>query len=216
MQEKFDFEAIDFNELYMLLLAASRHAFRSAQESHPDETFYAFGLYYSKAAKFVYATCSSEEAHLRKRNLTEDERERQTLAWFYQRWNPRKWPYFMIEHDHFNSASGWISRVWRSARLFPDTLVIWDNINYQLERICMKVLKTLDEEGMFGEGAARENVLLTYRVEEDVLLWERDEYERVCLLNPASTYLRWRIEKELSDHAQSFLERDQEDEWEER
>lgn len=216
MQEQFDFEAIDFNELYTTLLTASRHAFRVVQASHPDETFYAFGLYYSKAANFVYATCSSEEGHLRKHNLTEDAREQQTLEWFYQRWNPRQWPYFMIEHAHFISASGWISRVWHSARLFTDTLIVWKNIDHKLENICMEVLRTLDSEGMFGEGAARERVMLTYRVEEDVLLWERDEYERMRVLNPPSTYLRWRIEKEMSDHARIFLERDQEDEWEVR
>jgi hypothetical protein len=216
MQERYNFEAIEFNELYTMLLTASRHAFRVVQESHLDESFYAFGLYYTKRAQFVYPTCSSEEGHLRKHKLTENDRERQTLTWFYQRWNPREWPYFMIEHTHFNPASGWISRVWRSADRFDDTLIVWANIKYKLDQICVKVLQTLDEEGLFGEGAARERVTLFYRAEEDVLLWERDEYERVQLLNPASTYLRWRIEKEMSDHAQVFLERDKEDEWEVR
>jgi hypothetical protein len=216
METLFDFEAVDFNELYMMLLTVSRHAFRFAQESHPDETFYAFGLYYSKTANFVYATCSSEEGHLRKQNLTEDARERKTLEWFYQRWNPREWPYFMIEHAHFIPPSSWISRVWRRARLFPDTLIVWRNIDHKLEHVCLNVLKTLDQEGVFGEGTAREKVVLTYRVEEDVLLWEWEEYERIRLLNPASTYVWWRIEKEMSDHARIFLERDKEDEWEVR
>jgi hypothetical protein len=215
MQTAFDFEAVDFNELYILLLDASRHAFHFAQESHRDETFYAFGLYYSKRAKFVYATCSSEEAHLRKQNLTEYDRDHQTLTWFYQRWNPHKWPYFTIEHDHFNPASRWISKIWRSARLYDDVLIVWNNIDHKIEHICLKVLNTLDEEGLFGAGAARESIVLTFVFEGEFLLPDQDEDERVRVLNPPSTYRRWRIEKELCDHAETFLERDQEI-WEDR
>lgn len=215
MQDAFDFEAVDFNELYTMLLDAARHAFRFAQESHPDETFYAFGLYYSKRAKFVYAACSSEEAHLSRHHLTAADRERQMLAWFYQRWSLRKWTYFTIEHKQFDPVSSWISRVWRSARLFPDTLIVWNNIDHKIENISLDILKTLDEEGLFGDGAARETVVLTFVIEDEYSLPDREEGERVHLLNPTSTYQRWRIEKEMDDHASAFLERD-EDIWEER
>src|SRR5688500_1074999 len=97
MLEKVD--QLNFDELYVLLLDASRKVFRETQEAHPDETFYTFGLHYDNHRCSILPSCNSEESHLRQNGvislpLTEVDRDHQPLKWFYKRWSFDDWVYY--------------------------------------------------------------------------------------------------------------------------
>lgn len=202
-----ELDQIDFNELYKLLLIASRKAFRFVRESHPDETFYAFGLYYYQPSKFIFPTCNSEEAHLRYGNLAVGERENQSLRWFYERWETSEWAYYALGKKYFYPVGKWIDQNLRGRIRPRDQYLMWANMDHKLLSTCLKVLKTLDEEKFFGEGIAREQIVLTLTLGSDIQDPYVDEGEYIRLLNPMSAYLRWRTEAEMCDHAQAFLDR---------
>jgi hypothetical protein len=202
-------DQIDFNELYVLLLDASRKAFRFVQEAHPDETFYTFGFFYDASSKFIFPTCNSEEAHLRVGRLGDCDREKQTLKWFYNRWESNKLAYYKLGKKYFYPVSRWIDHNLRGDVPRHMQLLIWANIDDKILSTCLRVLKALDEEKFFGGGSARDRIVLTLTRSVAMLIPDPyiDEDECVRLLNPLPVYLRWWVEVEMCDHAHRFLDR---------
>jgi uncharacterized protein DUF4303 len=164
MRTPFDFEGIDYNEIYEIVLEASRKTFRDVQTDHPDETFYIFGFhedYPTALSCFMHPTCQSEQAHMRSRNLTDADREAQDLKWFYRRWHPRCWEYYRSGEKYFKSAWSWVYENLRKDTHPPEEAeLVRANIALKMSAMYFKVLKTLDEEKLFGQGSAREGVLL--------------------------------------------------------
>jgi hypothetical protein len=202
-------DQIDFNELYVLLLDASRKAFRGVQEAHPDETFYAFGLYqYNRSFPF-FPMCNSEEAHMRLGNLTQAERDNQTLEWFFLRWNYPSWKHHhALGREYFVSVTEWMDdnlKRYTPPRNEEAQDTVWAKLGPKISNVRLKVLKVLDEENLFGEESRRENTVL-------LSIWGWDDYDekdndfhQVRSLNPTSTYERWRFEMERYHYAQEFL-----------
>lgn len=198
-----DLDAITFDGIYDLVLDASRKAFREIQAAHPDETFYAFGFYqhyFHARLGFMLPTCHSEEAHLRLRNLTDVERENQTLEWFHKRWSPEQWEYHNSGQAHFAPVWEWINDNLEGYIRPRDQDLLRAFIDHNMSSTYLKALKALDEEELFGREAARADIVLFMFSGSS-----HERFEHIRLLNPTSTYERWRIENELCDHAWRFL-----------
>jgi hypothetical protein len=196
MLEKVD--QIDFDELYELVLEAARSAFRQVQENHPDERFYTFALYYNFLG-IISLACNSEEAHMQLRHVSDQERNIQSLKWFHKRWDFPQWRYCGWGYNYFTEASHWIiCNLFQFLR--PGTRresAAWITVNHAIAMVCLKVLRTLDEEDLFGQGQQRENVVLnivnSYGDQGDI--------NYVYLLNSRSTYERWCFEQEMCQQA---------------
>jgi len=202
MWKMLELEEMDFNELYKHLLNASRNTFQMAHKAHPDETFYTFG-FYRPFTNLIIPTCNSEQAHMRLGNLTECERENETLKWFYMRWRADQWEYHYSGQEHFAPVCEWVNDNIEGYVRPRDQELIWANIANKMSAVYLKVLMALDEEKLFGQGSAREGVLLNLIAEPNHYF---DKYEYARLLNPIPTYERWRIEIELCEHTQEFFD----------
>lgn len=199
-------DKINFDELYDLLLDASRKAFREVQEAHPDETFYAFSLYYD-FWNFIIPSCNSEETHMRLGNLTTAERDNQTLEWFYSRCRFYDWEYCFLGDEYFTSVSEWMKHNFYQLTGLEtgatvEDMAVWTIVDNSIATICLKTFKVLDEEKLFGQGQARERVVLNVLNHKTV---HEDDMNYVYLLNSISAYQRWWFEHEMQQHALSVL-----------
>ena len=200
-------DQIDFNELYVLLLDATRKAFTAVKEAHPSETFYAFVLHYdhNHDGYIILPSCNSEEAHMRRWELTETDRVHQTLEWSYSRWSCDDWRYYRWGRQYFNSVSQWISlNIYRTLGRADNTEIaaVMTSLEEGVTTTCLNVMKALDQEKFFGQGEARERVVLNIVSENQS---EIENISHVYLLNPPSVYERWTIEMELYLQAHSFF-----------
>lgn len=86
-------ETHEFEQLYTALLTASRAAFSEVQAQHPDEQFYAFGLYHEPLWGYIVPTCNTEKGLTRQaqhyRNSYESYNQRTVDELRHQlRWSP--------------------------------------------------------------------------------------------------------------------------------
>ncbi len=180
------------DDLVTALVDAARAAFTELREQHPDETFYCFALYTDEAGAHISQTCNSEEGlHQAAREYHEQygkpvEEYAQSL-----RWNPADWPYHMLGEEHFDAAQ---DLLWRRG---PHPFDLDDDL-YEAEvaarfEAFTRAIRRLDEEGFFGRGAGREQVIVAVLhddQEEDSLL------QTIRALNPL-TVVQW-LEREMA------------------
>ncbi len=106
------------------------------------------------------------------------------------RWNPADWPYHMLGEEHFDAAQ---NLLWRRG---PHPFDLDDDL-YEAEvaarfEIFTRAIRRLDEEGFFGRGAEREQVIVA------VLHDDQDEdswLQTAHVLNPPAAAAR--LEREL-------------------
>jgi hypothetical protein len=186
MLEKVD--NINFDELYVLLFDASRKAFRYAQEAHPDETFYAFGLYHHGWFGYIFPTCNTEEALIQSCQNEELDEKHMYECWITARWSPCEWKYHDLGDDFFSAVNDWLIKYREMFDLSHQNLMILT---------MRRVLSTLDSEKLFGEGEVREKVVLNIMQGDQGPDW----IETARLLNPPSTYARWLAEVQAGEDA---------------
>jgi hypothetical protein len=190
----------DVQELYQLLLDASRAAFGSVIHQHPDETFYAFSLFHEPLWAYIYPTANTEEGLIRvaqiyKRdedNMGYAQRSIEELA-RQLRWNPADWAYHDIDTKYFDAVSDWLTHhdiYWR----YKEDEAKWDEMNDRIIAICRMVMNSLDEEGLFGTALARAKITLNIMMGDQDRSW----LEHARLLNLQAVYVHWLEELKMS------------------
>ena len=166
-------EPIDADILYQLLLPATRAAWQELRKEHPNERFYVFALMVYPLGDYVYPVANTEESlkrHVGKMSADGfpvapggELKLEDSLRWF-----PAEWSY--AGSESFKQFDEYLQNC--DSDTIPDGMV---------HGVCRKVLRALDQEGVFGQGDARRSILLTLAY-TDVGESEFLEYERG--LNP--------------------------------
>jgi len=165
------------------IAAAARTCFHNLRSSRPDEHFYAYALYTDSDAMTIVPSANSLEGlqeTLRAMNATDDK------PWIT--WGVEEWKYCAWNTDGFNE----ICRKLRSDPVRSDGTAD-SNFDSFFFRVCsdmVAALKLLDEEGFFGSGEAREQVVLFASINDDDRS-DQFEDESARLLNPDTVYDRF-------------------------
>ena len=184
-------DAFDFQKLHDLLYIASKAAFISIQHAHENESFYVFALYTTGDLAYIVPTASTEEGLTiaaqkysklnNYRNFSIEElRER-------LRWSPCDSPLHVEGEEYFLEVNNLVSNVPLILDAIP-TEESWSEFDDFVDRflgVCIKVLKQLDNEGIFGEGEKRNSAVI------NILMGDQSDEERLKfakILNPSSIY----------------------------
>lgn len=162
------------------LTDAMRVAFTRVRERHPDESFYCYGLFSGGPAGYVYPVALGEQG-LRQLSAEPD---------IYLRWSPVDSPYYELMETEL--AKDEFEAVNQLLMERPDPYEL-DEAEYKEEfelRINAfgEALLLLDDEGFFGTGAARVEVVLTVFVPDEGELTPEAAVER---LNPPEVVRRF-------------------------
>lgn len=151
------------------LIAATRRAFDDVRRSYPEERLYAFALVTSPDVARVAPGFSSEEG------LSRPE----------LRWSPSRWPFAGEAEEHFLRAAEMLDEL----RLeFDDDDDALARLEDELWEALHRVLGDLDRQGLFGEGAAREQLVVNVLFEEPDFAVHVASARR---LNPPATFRRF-------------------------
>ncbi len=151
------------------LIAATRRALDDMRRSYPGERFYAFALVTSPDVSRVAPSFSSEEG------LSRPE----------LRWSPSGWPYVGEAEQQFDRAAEMLDALRLEVDDDDDALA---RLEDELWEALHRALEDLDRQGVFGEGAAREQLVV------NVLFEEPDFGVHVASarrLNPPATFRRF-------------------------
>jgi uncharacterized protein DUF4303 len=189
-------EQIDYEELYDLLLRATRTAFTQVQVDHTDEQFYGFGLYHEPLWGYIVPTANTQEGlQLRAEYYREDRHNlgyaRRSLSELASllRWSPCDWKYHLEGQELFEPVNRWLQdRDFMYQHLDDDAAL--DTFDGHMVDICRRVLTTLDAEGVFGVGNARTRLVLNIMMGDQDGTW----LEHAQALNPPDVYKRWLTE----------------------
>ncbi|MEW6304747.1 MAG: DUF4303 domain-containing protein [Verrucomicrobiota bacterium] len=171
--------------LQSAIAEAARKVFTELRAAHAKETFYAFALYTNTEASSISATANTEEGLIRRAREYEA-REKRGLQEHARtlRWNPADWAYHCAGEEHFEEAQDILD-----AR--PGDLDDDDDNDKEIEaRLAafIAALKSLDKEGLFGRGKAREGVVLLVMMgDQEIKLLLRCAQQ----LNPSKVYKRF-------------------------
>jgi hypothetical protein len=185
--------APDFDELRDLLYQAAKKTFGAVQDQKPTERFYAFGLYHEPLWGYIIATCNTEEGLTRR--AEEYKLDKYNLGYSKQpieelrrdlRWNPADWDYHDTGNEEFRPVNDWLLEH-NIYSLYQDDWTAHDQMNTELIAICRGVLHKLDDEKVFGDGEAREDIVLNIMMGDQDRSW----IEHAKVLNPPSIYERW-------------------------
>ena len=184
-------DAFDFQKLHDLLYIASKAAFISIQDAHENESFYVFALYTTGGLDYIFPTVSTEEGLTiaaqkysklsNYRNFSLEElRER-------LRWSPCDSPLHVEGEENFVDVNNLVSNIHLILDAIPieQSLSQFDDIHNEFLGVCIKVLKQLDNEGIFGEGEKRNSAVI------NILKGDQSDTERLKfakILNPGSVY----------------------------
>jgi hypothetical protein len=180
-------------------LEASRAAFTAVQQIHAGESFYAFGLFHDPLWADIIPASNSEEGLIRraeeyrldKYNLGYAQKSIEQLT-RELRWSTGDWTYLDVQNGFFNPVNDWL-REKEVYWMYKDDDAFRGQLNTNMISSCQTVLKTLDAAGLFGTGAAREQVVL------NILMGDQDPswYTYARILNPPAVYDRWVSEVEI-------------------
>ena len=149
------------------LVDALRANYRALRSAHPEDRFYAFGLYITRDVLFIGPTAASEEGLA---GLGADGESR--------RWRLASSPHHLFEEEGFAPVETLLA-----ARPDPydlDEKEMATEVGTRLES-CFAAIARLDEEGLFGSGGDRDRVVVS--------IFSADESDRLRLdhatrLNP--------------------------------
>lgn len=167
----------DFNEEMTAVFAdAAQKAFSSLQENH-RERFYYFAFIFDEGMT-PYISAWSYEAYERSvidNNVSDEDK-------YWWKWNYADSPYAVYGFDEFfGEVSELLSK--RDESLSEDELY---EVEWYVRMASMEeALKRLDENGLFGSGEDRKNVVINVEQAPP----DGHEAERALRLNPASELL---------------------------
>ncbi|MCC2669841.1 MAG: hypothetical protein K0Q72_2312 [Armatimonadetes bacterium] len=168
-------------DLYLPLKEATRNAFLALKRDHPGERFYAFGLYTNELGEYLSPTANTEEALLRRSGGN----ARSSL-----RWSPCDWEY------HLEGNGEYFGQIQRLLDAAPDPYdsSIDEEPDPETEftfDICVRVLRDLDDEGLFGGDEERSGIVISLwmgdQSDEERVLWAQQ-------LNPEPVWSRFEEE----------------------
>jgi hypothetical protein len=179
---------MNYEEFYCLLLAASRGAFTTMQEQHPDETFYAFSLSHEPLWAYIHPTANSDQGLTRCAQEYQQDKFKLGYARLSLdelrdnlRWSSGDFAY--SQSDHFQPVNEWLTAhnvYW----LYDDSESKRAQMHTHLIEICCRVLQNLDAEGVFIRNQPRNQVVLNLLMGDQDLTHARQ-------LNPPDVYQRW-------------------------
>jgi hypothetical protein len=162
-------------------VAAARAAFRQARELHPDASFYCFALYTDASAAYILPTCGSEEGLRQDADAGQAER---------LRWNPPDWPCHLLGEEHFQDV----------LELLDSRGDPWqrddDDVDAEVAArfdACFRALALLDAARFFGQGAERDQVIVTVLQGDQS---DRSRLNNARRLNPPPAVAR--LERDLT------------------
>jgi hypothetical protein len=191
---------IDREALEATMLAELRAAWVTLCGRHPGERFYSFGLYTTDLAEYLLVTASTEEGlsevtqRYATQNGSDPVAQRAAL-----RWSPADSP-LHAEGEGLLAESDRLRRAGPDP--YDDTPAADEAISLLFD-VAIQSLQQLDREGTFGEGGARDQLVLG--------IWKGDQSddERVqfaSLLNPRP--VAERFAREVAEQSRAFLAAD--------
>jgi len=140
------------------IAAAARVSFEDLLKTHKDEVFYTFCLYTDSDAWTVVPSANSQEGLLRiLERYKVPVSDAESIPQY--KWSPEEWDYCAWKKQDFQSIG-------TELRSSPDR----EDFSSFVERVhvdMVSALKLLDEEGLFGSGSKRENVILFCSISDD-------------------------------------------------
>ncbi|MBN3724791.1 DUF4303 domain-containing protein [Burkholderia sp. Ac-20379] len=166
---------------------AARTTYRALLAAHPDETFYTFALYTDSGAMTVVSSANSEEGLERARQQFNRGRDPHAPAPAWLIWSTAEWAYEAAEASAFNALS----------KRLADTVIgpavpeaEFGAFFRALQLDMIEALRLLDQEGLFGTGAAREKFTLFISISDDDGA-DALESESATMLNPPAVAQRF-------------------------
>ncbi|WP_327003259.1 DUF4303 domain-containing protein [Dactylosporangium sp. NBC_01737] len=150
------------------------------RELHPGESFYCYALYTDACATYILPTCCSEEG-LRRTAGAAPAAE--------VRWSPPDWPCHLLGEEHFHDVLELLDS--RGDPWQRDEDAFDAEVGARFEA-CFRALAVLDAEGVFGRGAAREQVIVTVLQGDQS---NRSRLDNARRLNPPPAFAR--LERDL-------------------
>jgi Domain of unknown function (DUF4303) len=144
---------VDYIELRLALITATKKAFGHISSLLHNEKLYAFGLYTNAEGSYLYPTANTEEGLLRKsHNYSKVYSLSQSKK--ILRWSPSHWDYHLEGQEYFEEVNRILNAGWSKdyGEFIPESKIIF--------QICMNVLSLLDSESFFGLGITRECILI--------------------------------------------------------
>ncbi|HDR9482201.1 hypothetical protein BLA13014_07234 [Burkholderia aenigmatica] len=163
---------------------AASVTYRALLAAHPDEHFYAFALYTDSGAMTVVPAANSEEGLKRVRERMEigDDEKAPEFTWA-----TGEWAYESAEADSFNPLCERLADTVLGPEI-PEAK--FGEFFRDLQRDMIEALRLLDQEGLFGTGAAREKITLFVTISDDNGA-EALENESAKILNPPAVFDRF-------------------------
>jgi Domain of unknown function (DUF4303) len=190
-QETPNMTPIDPTLFYDTLLRETRQAWATLKKKHPQENFYAFGYYTTDVASYLTITASTEEGL----EIAVDEYHGRTgedkdLLRARLRWIPADSP-LHVEGDALLP----LSQGMRCAGPDPykDDEAISEPAIELVFKSMFDVLQTLDQEGLFGAGQQREQLILCVWMGDQS---DQQRFEFAQRLNSESAALKFSAEME--------------------
>lgn len=185
----FDPSTVDFDLLTEEIREAARKAFTEVRESHKEETINCYALFSDESAMTIGHLANSREA-LELTCQSDDIVEALELIDHSERieivddirWNSQEWS-FSVGDEHFDIPYRMI--------LAMDSDIPYNTKYGELVsgifESAVSALEQLDSDGFFGEGVARNDVILLFQVSDS------DEVEGAAeRLNTPEKYLQYR------------------------
>ncbi len=197
----------DFAGFRAELTWAARDAFRAVQRDYGHERLYVCAFYSAPMYSHLFASANTEAALKRTaaRYLAQDRGRgwyaglsiedvctllRDVAAdWEYHCFSAGM-PAFDALSAEFGAGARWYERVVHRERSLPESEA-WDALQRYLARmraVCADVLRSLDREGVFGQGAAREQCTLLLLIGDSSL---EERLHWVDQLNPPAAAARY-------------------------
>jgi hypothetical protein len=183
----------DFEKFYELLYIASKNAFTSIQLAHKDERFYVFALFTCGDLVYIIPSSSTEEGLTQVAHKYFNDYQKYYKGFSIEqlrellRWSPCDSPLQGEGEEYFTELNKLVSIVPNIICEIPheESWDKFDNFVNKFLGVCVKVLRQLDSEGIFGEGEKRNSVVL------NILMGDQGDEERLKyakMLNPSSVY----------------------------
>ncbi|WP_373233277.1 DUF4303 domain-containing protein [Cohnella sp.] len=173
---------MEWKEVTTKIYESTKRAFGDLMHSRADEQFYAYALYTDSSAMTVVPAANSVQG-LERRFTEEEDKSAASLA--YYKWATSEWFYEAWQDDEFSHISDEL-RDYLFSSNFSDQNDE-DQYRKRVLQSMIEALKKLDDEGFFGEGEAREKLVLFITLTDDDSA-EAVENESAQILNSASAY----------------------------
>jgi hypothetical protein len=185
---------VDFALVRREIKDAARRAFDAVQQTHADETFYAFALYSDDSAMTVCPSANTEQGYERCVKRYKADKSYMEFIASHRipfegclsnfRWGTAEWAYECEGHEHFGTVYEMINVDDTYDDEDPEGFV---NFKGRVFASMVLGLKDLNAEGYFGARKARPSVTLLCSVSDSgCAVWLEEESAR--RLNPSAVF----------------------------